>query len=361
MNHLPVIAYKIVGQVLEVQKGEVVSIQGEIHNAPEEGAYAFALAQVPLIEELALAVRKKGAFPVIEMSTENLRRRFLREMPDEILDLPLDWYGRWAEGIDYHVDVGWRTSPHLYDGIPDSTYERISTSTQAVRKAIMRHAKKLVFLGCPSQSLARYYELDADALRAAYTAALNCDYNRLRTAVDILRREMPAAAAFYLYSAPYPGAGEQTLALEVGPADDEYTRSAEGRFIILPAGLVSLELKGIHGSLACRQVYYGHRQWADVVCRFEQGRCVDVYSSNESDLNRLRNGLLNHRGKVLLGVGINENIKAPCGYPLYDETQRGLPTLRMFDPEGREMLLATAQPRLLTAQDDNILGEVLYG
>jgi len=33
----------------------------------------------------------------------------------------------------------------------------------------------------------------------------------------------------------------------------------------------------------------------------------------------------------------------------------------MFDPEGREMLLATAQPRLLTAQDDNILGEVLYG
>ncbi|MCD4829289.1 MAG: aminopeptidase [Candidatus Cloacimonetes bacterium] len=363
MNHLPVIAYKIVGQVLGVQKGQVVSIQGEIHNAPDDGAYAFALAQVPLIEELALAVRKKGAFPVIEMSTENLRRRFLSEMPQEIFDMPIDWYTRWAEGIDHHIDVGWRTSPHLFEGISDKTYERIEASTRAVRQAIMRHAKRMVFLGCPSQSLARYYGLDADALRAAYNTALNCDYHRLQKAGQSLCKDLPAAETFALYSASHPGADEQTLELELTEPDTEHTRLADGRFMTLPAGLVSCKIKpgSLQGRLSLRHVYYGRRQWQGLECRFENGRCVEVTGPDGIDLTHLRNGLLNHRASVWLGIGINENIKSPCGYSLFDETQRGLPTLRFNDPENSSILLAASQARLLTGRDDNILGEVLYG
>ena len=363
MNHLPVIAYKIVGQVLGVQKGQVVSIQGEIHNAPEEGAYAFALAQVPLIEELALAVRKKGAFPVIEMSTENLRRRFLREMPEDIYDMPLDWYTRWAEGIDHHIDVGWRTSPHLFEGISDQVYERIESSTRAVRQAIMRHAKRMVFLGCPSQSLARYYDLDADALRASYNAALNCDYHRLRQSGEALGADMPAAGAFALFSASHPGAKESVLELELTGQDENSTRLGDGRFVVLPAGLVSFFIKpgSLHGRLAMRHVYYGRRVWQGLTCRFEHGRCVEVDGPEGLDLTHLRNGLLNHREEIRLGVGINEKIKSACGYSLYDETQRGLPTLQFIDPEHHTITVAVSQSRLLTGSDDNILGEVLYG
>lgn len=363
MNHLPVIAYKLVSQVLAVQKGQVVSIQGEIHNAPQDGAYAFALAQTPLIEELALAVRKRGAFPVIEMSTENLRQRFLREMPDEVFDMPIEWYSRLAEGIDHYIDVGWRTSPHLFEGVSDDLFKRIEASTRAVREVIMRHCKRMVFLGYPSQSLARYYDLDADALRASYNAALNCDYNRLRQAGETLMRDIPGAAEFALFSAAHPGADEHTLELQVEEADEDETRLGDGRFIILPAGLASFKLKSgvLHGKLAVARAHYGKLHWNDLTVRFDHGRCVEIEGPHGVDLNHLRNGLLNHREPAHFGVGLNEKVKSACGYSLYDEVQRGAPTLHFLDPERHDITLTVSHPRLLTGNDDNILGEVLYG
>ena len=79
------LSYNIINNLLRIQKDDVVSISGEIRN----GANAdYALIELPLIEEIAVAIRKKKAFPVLELTTENLKKRFFVEMPDDVFSVP---------------------------------------------------------------------------------------------------------------------------------------------------------------------------------------------------------------------------------------------------------------------------------
>ena len=99
------IVFKIINSVLKVKEGDVISISSEIQNA---GNSPEPLSELPLVEELAVGIRKKKAFPVLEISTENLQKRFFSEMNEEIYALPLNYYLKWIEDIDCFIEVGWK-------------------------------------------------------------------------------------------------------------------------------------------------------------------------------------------------------------------------------------------------------------
>ena len=59
MKNISQIAFKIINNVLDIQEKQVVSVSGEIHNSQDK---VFSLNEVAILEELAIAIRKKKAF-----------------------------------------------------------------------------------------------------------------------------------------------------------------------------------------------------------------------------------------------------------------------------------------------------------
>ena len=86
------LAFNIVNNLLKIHNDNVISIAGEIHNSNNSEE---PLIELPLIEELAVAIRKRKAFPVLEISTESLKKRFFAEMPEDIFSVPPNYYKNW--------------------------------------------------------------------------------------------------------------------------------------------------------------------------------------------------------------------------------------------------------------------------
>ncbi len=53
------LAFNIINNLLKIQKNEVISISGEIHNSHSTNE---PLIEIPIIEELAVAIRKKKGY-----------------------------------------------------------------------------------------------------------------------------------------------------------------------------------------------------------------------------------------------------------------------------------------------------------
>ena len=67
------IAVKIVNYILCLQQGQSVTISAEIHNVFDHND---PLVEIPFMEEIALVVRKNKGLPILDVSTENLHKRF---------------------------------------------------------------------------------------------------------------------------------------------------------------------------------------------------------------------------------------------------------------------------------------------
>jgi len=60
MEKFSELAFNIINNLLKIQKHDVISISGEIHNANNANE---PLIELPLIEELAVAIRKTKSIP----------------------------------------------------------------------------------------------------------------------------------------------------------------------------------------------------------------------------------------------------------------------------------------------------------
>ena len=116
MEKFSELAFNIVNNLLKIQSNDVISISGEIHNGNNSND---PLIELPLIEELAVAIRKRKAFPVLEMSTEKLKKRFFAEMPEEVFSVPPNYYKSWINAIDKFIEISWESYSRAFHETSD--------------------------------------------------------------------------------------------------------------------------------------------------------------------------------------------------------------------------------------------------
>jgi leucyl aminopeptidase (aminopeptidase T) len=360
MGMMSELAYKIVNIVLGVERGQVVSIGGEIHN---DGADLLtrsteALAEIPLIEELAIMIRKKQAFPVIEISTDNLKKRFLNEMPDDIYDLPLDYYTKWVDTIDAFIDIGWRSNPGFFQNLADWKFNKLKASTSDILQSVIHKNKKMLFLGYPTRAVAEYFEADPEVLKAAYFEGLNCDYNKVMAKTDDLTRRFTGLENGIAFT------GENHLVFSIDQERlAEMPKWYNNNLIVLPGGQVEIPLlqKGLTGIFRASRVYHENLCFENVEIHIGEGEVYAVqFETDRKGNNKLRHAAINHHCDFRLCVGLNENLRELTGYYLFDEAMLGNVSLKLYDQNGREIIFSNPETRMQTGEQNNILGEVLY-
>lgn len=327
MDYIAEIAFKIVTMILKIKPEQVVSLSGEIQNSNLD---TETLAEIPLIEELALMIRKKKAFPVIELSTEKLRKRFFTEIPEDILTVPMTYYSNWITSIDSFIDIGWRNNPEFYNTIPDHYFNRMRSSINKVWDLILQKKKRLLFLGFPTSAMADYYQLDYAQIKKSYFAGLNCDYYQLKKTASQLTEDFKDSKSLLLTN------DQRVLSFDI---DNTTIKAFNGEFeddttMILPTGKWECRIlrDSLHGIFFVERVYYENERFEDIQVVFEHGKMMSVDFVHDNKNNNLfRNAMMRCIDNVLLTIGCNENLTLYSGYHLFDECAQKAVSLKFFD------------------------------
>jgi len=330
------VAFNIINNFLKIYKDMVISISGEIHNA--QGSVQ-PLVEIPLIEELAIAIRKRKAFPVLELSTQNLKKRFFQEMPDEILEIPPHYYDSWIDAIDVFIEINWKNLTDEFDEKIKEKYDKFKSHTNPIWEKIFNQKKKVIFLNFPTLELAKHIDINYEDLKQQYFNAINCNYNLLRTRREELQDDIFSFASYRISM----GSEELDLKLE---KDKPAAFIGSDQIVILPSGFVEFPAhrNSLNGVFKADKAYYDGYIYDNINLNLENGVVRFVAFEAEKKGNyKLQNALMNSGKDCSLSLGFNKNISSYTNYFYYDRCREGTITLSFLATGGKRIALLNSK------------------
>ncbi|MBN2460648.1 MAG: hypothetical protein JXB60_03490 [Candidatus Cloacimonetes bacterium] len=339
MENYSEIAFNIVNNFLKIYKDMVIVITGEIHNAPDSRE---PLVEIPLIEELAVAIRKRNAFPVLEISTQKLKERFFREIPSEMMKMPPHYYNNWLDSINSFIEVGWKSLTDEFAVQEDEDYQRFKKTTSKIWDKIFQQKKKIIFLNFPTWELAGYIGADFDQLRRAYLKAINCNYNLLNIKSEEYREE-------YFSFSDYQINSETDKLLLKLEKDKPALFAADNPIVILPSGFIEFPVirDSLHGCFQAEKAYFKGLIQEDVRICFENGNVRFITFRHQEKGNfRLQNSLINSIDNCFLTIGYNNELNQWTNYHFYDRCRIGNISLSFVDRGGRKITFSCCRAEI---------------
>jgi leucyl aminopeptidase (aminopeptidase T) len=178
-DHSAGLADKVVGGCAGVAEGELVQITGD----PRD---------VALLEDLAVAVRRRGAHPLVTLRSDRLARRLFDEVPEKF-DAQVPELNRRLAGL---LDAWIQTDADDESALSGVPAARVAASGKAgapVWALLRKRGVRVVWLGnglYPTAARARQLGMSEAELKALFRAALDVDYERMHARGDALRASL---------------------------------------------------------------------------------------------------------------------------------------------------------------------------
>lgn len=350
MENYSELAFNLVNNILRLKKNNVISISGELYNSKKSND--SPLQEIPLIEELAVAIRKKSAFPILEISTTNLQERFFSEMPESIYSLSPDYYEQWIAMIDSFVEVGWQKFFNEFE--PKNKAIEMNESGQKILKQIFDNNKKMVFLNYPNQDLAEILTLNYKKLLSAYYDSVNCDYRALYKQGLKLKERYFSSANYFIEDM------ENLLELKIikDEANLNCANATENPLLILPAGFIDFPLlrPSLNGIFRAERVYWQKHVFEDVKIMFNEGNMRYVNFKDERKENfLLQNALMQTTAECQLTIGFNPEIYSYTNYSQYDRCLNENITITFSSPTAPSIFCSTLTGKIIKQSKKNNL------
>ena len=346
------IAYKIVNYILNLKAGQSVTISAEIHNVFDNNE---PLAQIPFLEELALVVRKVKGLPILDISTENLHKRFFEEISDDLTNTSTELLYKWLDSADMFIDLGWRSNPLFYKSIPERSYNRLNLFNKDFKKLFELKNKKLLLLGYPTIGLAKYLDIDQLLLKKIYFTALNVNYYDVKKRCTVLDTYLKKSNKWTIVKE------EHALMIElIGNSATYYGDMQNDTIITLPTGYCTQAVNtlNISGTIYCDQIYLENHVWRNVRLVFGSGRLIRVDAgTQEKSVNLLQTTLFDEMEHITLQIGLNHAIKERSLYHLFDSVKYKNISLNIETKKG-QVLVLTENASVCLEKGKNILDEV---
>lgn len=308
------VAARVVGRSAGVTEGDLVLLTGDVRD-------------LPLLEEMAVQVRRRGADALVSVGTERLGRRMYDEVPAKYDRQAPEFFQKLAGVIDVSISTE-SAEGRTLKGVPPDRMAARGQAFQPVLALMQKRGVRSVALGnglYPTAERAEQFGMSRAALAALMYGGIDADYEGLQAAGEAMRKRL---------------AGGRELRI-TSPAGTNFTVGIGGRPILVSDGVISAEDRKQGGAatsvwLPAGEVYLtpvpGTAQGVIVADHifFEGGRIDGLRlqikdgkmtsMTAKSDLARLR--ALHDaagRGKDDIGVvdfGINPAIRLPEGAPV---------------------------------------------
>jgi hypothetical protein len=346
------IAYKIINYILNLKSGQSVTISCEIHNVFD---YNDPLAEIPFLEELAIVVRKNKGLPILDITTENLHKRFFEEISDDPPSISTELLNKWLDTSDMFIDLGWRSNPLFYRSIPERSFNKLNIFNKDFRKLFESRNKKLILIGFPTIGLAKYLDVDHAILKKTYHAALNVNYYDLKKRSAVLENLLKKHNNWSISTE-----GNILKTELVNGAQCFYGDMQNEHIIILPTGSLQQPIltSNLYGCYQCSQIYHDQYTWKNINLTFENGKVTSVDAEEQQkNMNLLKTLLFDDISSVTLQVGLNHSIKERSLYHLFDSVKYKNVSLVIGTKKGLTIALSE-NASIYHDKEKNILHEV---
>ena len=303
-------ANRLVTQCAAIHEGELVMIQGR----PQD---------MPLLEQVAVHVRKLGAFPLMNIQSEDLERRLYMETPAKYDTQTPTMEMKLAGMIDAIIRVTADENPMRFNDIPAERIAARQTAMRPVHETLMNRKVRLVELGnglYPTDAAARRLGLTMSELTTMFNKGLNVDYWRLQAVADTVRARLTSGQTVKITN---ENGTNLTVRIDrpavfvndgVISTDDMQMGKAACQ-AWLPAGEVFCAVKPntAEGVIVVDRHFFNGKEIRDLRLTFKDGKLTKMTArSGIEELQALYDA--SGKGKDLFGaidIGVNPEISVP--------------------------------------------------
>ena len=163
------LAQKLVNQCAHVREGELVMITGGVRD-------------IELLEDIAVNVRKVGAFPLISIESDRLTRRMFTDVPEKYDTQAPDGNLKLLGIVDAIISVDFSDTVGLLADIPVERFVKIGNAMKPVNELITKRKIRGVNLGnglYPNKAAAKQYGMTEKEMTDLFWKGVNVDYTQL--------------------------------------------------------------------------------------------------------------------------------------------------------------------------------------
>jgi leucyl aminopeptidase (aminopeptidase T) len=318
------LANHLVTQSARVHEGELVQLAG-------------SPADVDLLEELAVAVRRQGGHALITLSSDRLTRRLYDAVPPRFDSQPAAFDLKLAGIIDARIQTEFADDAALA-GVLAERIEAVGRGNREVYALLRKRNVRLVWLGnglYPSAARARQAGLSEAELKRLFRAALGADSAAMHSAGERLKK---AFAANNVARLTAPAGTHLTFGIASRPAtvsdgllDDKQRTGGAPPWTWLPAGEVYLvPIPGsADGKIVLDRYLFEGKEVRGLTATVKAGKLVALAAKSGGEALKAAYDAA-EPGKELvssLDVGINPNVRLPANCLLQTNVPAGMITV----------------------------------
>jgi len=307
------IAEKIVNKCIKIQPDEVVLLIGGVFH-------------LELLEELDIAIRKTGAFPVLMPSWDSLSYRIIHEVPEKYLKKVPVYMLKWLEDVTAAITIDAVYDPSIFEKLSEEKLGLSRTANEPIKNRFIIKKIRWSGLGFPTKPKAKIFKIDFDEFNDMFWKAVDVDYELLYKTGIALKNIFKKAEKIKITSKKGTNLkfyiGNRNICIDDGIISKE---DIEEGFVgnNLPAGEVFIPPleHTVEGVAIFDIVYYHGHKIEDLKLEFKNGKLIN--SSARTNHELFKKVLLNSTGSYDMigefGIGTNPAITTVTGYTHTDE------------------------------------------
>lgn len=318
-------AEKVVAQSAVVQDGDLVLISGSDED-------------LPLLEDIAIEVRKRGGDPLVTVASQRLARRRYDEVPAKYDSRTSEMDTKLVGMIDVFIGTEFGEG-RTFKGVPAERMAARGKAAAPVAELARKRGIRSVFLGnglYPSAERAEQYDISREQLARLMYGGVDADYAALQATGDQVRKVLAGGKEIRITNPNgtdfRAGISGRPITISDGiiSAEDR-KKGGAATSVWLPAGEVFLvPVPGTaNGVLVTEEDYVQGQKVEGLRLEFKDGKLTSMTAkSGLEPLQAMYDAA--GAGKDLAGVidiGINAGVKAPEGKSLHLWSQAGMVTV----------------------------------
>jgi leucyl aminopeptidase (aminopeptidase T) len=306
------LAQRLVNQCASIHENDLVMISGGVRD-------------VELLENLAVHVRKQGAFPMVTLHSDRMTRRMFTDVPPKYDSQTPEFAFKLASLITAQISVDYGESEGLLADLPPERLIASGKTFQPVSDLILKRNVRQVNLGnalYPTVERARQFGITQEQLSKIFWDGVNIDYTRLQTAGEKVKQFIAPGKQVQITN---PNGTNLNLRIDDRPvfvsdgiiSTADLQKGGPACQVWLPAGEVYLTpVPGTaEGKVVVDRYFFQGKEIQGLTLTFSAGKLVSMTArSGIEPLKTMYDA--SGPGKELFGaidIGINPNVRLAPG------------------------------------------------
>ena len=322
------LARKLVVESAGVKQGDLVLVTGTFEDRE-------------LLEDLAVAIRRAGANPLVLVDSDTLLRRYYSEVPEKYDSQAAAVSARLAETVDVRIRIDRGDAPDTTGEVPASRVATTMESFGKVHAIETRRGIRRVVLGnglYPTEANAKKFGLTLEQLSRLFWDAIGADNQKLVQTGEKVRARLAKGKLLEISSKNGTSLrmrieGRQVLFSDGVISPEELKKGGAATMVWLPAGEVYfVPVPGTaEGTLVVDRQLHGNTEIKGLTMKFAAGKLTSMTAKDDISALKAEYDAAPAGREVfaLVDIGLNPNVKVPAGSRLLSYLPAGTTMLQL--------------------------------